>query len=248
MNHLPQAISSLPAAVGEGPLPALPESLAAAPGRLLLLAAPHAAAAPMLALSAELAHRGRRVHVLDCGNRFNAYIVARRLRQLAYHPTPALPKTSFWGEGKSDPLERITLQRAFSCYQVVALLEAQRAGSSLPAGETAPALLVLDLLDSFYDETVPLVERRRLAQVAVASLRELVEGAAPGSGRAVAVSLRPPPPGQVDSSGLQAILLAAADVLWVDPGLLSPAAGSTPPPGEATAAQGLAQPQQIPLL
>jgi hypothetical protein len=48
----------------------------------------------------------------------------------------------------------VRLSRAFTCYQMLALL------AETPAG--GPPTLVLDLLDTFYDESVPLHESRRL--------------------------------------------------------------------------------------
>jgi hypothetical protein len=84
-------------------------------GRLLLVLAPHAAAEAMLALTAHLARRGP-LRVLDGGNRFNVYRVARFLR----------PQS---GADLSGALERIQVARAFTCYQMLGLLQASPPGS-----------------------------------------------------------------------------------------------------------------------
>ncbi len=94
-------------------------------------------------------HQG--MWVLDAGNCFPAYAIARHVRRL----TPDL----------GAALARIQVRRAFTCYQVLAALEQ----FSVEAG----ALLVLDLLASFYDQSVPLGERQRLLVRSVAHLKRL---------------------------------------------------------------------------
>jgi hypothetical protein len=158
----------------------------ASPPHLLAIVAPHAAAQAMLALAARLALRGA-LRVLDGGNRFNAYHVARLLRSLK-------------DEDPAAALARIQVARAFTCYQMTALLE-----QTLPQG--APTL-VIDLLDTFYDESAPLPQRRRLAVRCADHLRRL------GQRAWVVVSLRPPQP---DPTGLSEIICAAADrALFLD--------------------------------
>jgi hypothetical protein len=162
---------------------ALPEPL---PGRFLLLVAPHAAGEGMLELAAHLVPRGP-LRVMDCGNRFNVYILARKLYRLQ----------------RGDPrqlLARVYVSRAFTCYQVTALLE-QTAVSAQPT-------LLVDLLDTFYDQSVPLGERRRLLDICLAHLQRLSQQAA------VVASLRPPRPPQTDPSGLLDAVCAAADLVW----------------------------------
>ena len=84
------------------------------------------------------------VRVLDGGNRFNAHTVARAAR------------------GRPDILERITISRAFTCYQVLSLLE------STPA-----TFVVIDILHTFYDESVQAGERERLLRACIAELARL---------------------------------------------------------------------------
>jgi len=109
------------------------------PNQLVLVLGEHAANTWMLELAAWLSIQDH-VRVLDGGNRFNVYPVARAIRRQNQDPRAGL--------------QRIRLSRAFTCYQVDALLS-----------EWQPAispLLVFDLLATFYDESVPLHESRRL--------------------------------------------------------------------------------------
>jgi len=112
------------------------------PCGLRLVIARHAAQPRMLELAARLAALGS-LRVLDGGNQFNPLPVARTLRSLTLQLEPALAG--------------IRISRAFTCYQALALLEQ----------ETLPnrPVLVLDLLSTFYDESVPLSEARRLLGV-----------------------------------------------------------------------------------
>jgi len=151
--------------------------------RLLVLAGPFAASQTMLEFAAHLALRGA-VKVLDGGNRFNAYTVARVLRSLD-------------AKDLMQALARIEVARAFTCYQMTAMLE-----SAIP--QKIPTL-VIDLLDTFYDESAALDERIRLARRSAAQLQRLSRQAP------VVVSLRPPPPSQNDPTGLQEIIREAAD-------------------------------------
>jgi hypothetical protein len=172
----------------------LPELL---PGRLSILLAPHAAQDIMLDFTARLA-RGGPLRVLDGGNRFNAYRVARLLRRLEHGaagnplraPAPSL----------SQALGRIHVARAFTCYQMLVMLE-QTPPLPLP-------ILVLDLLQTFYDESVMLAERKRLLEACVKRLHALSLRAV------VVVSIRPPRPPQADPTGLLQRVQEAADQVW----------------------------------
>ena len=140
----------------------------------------------MLTFAARLAVHAP-LRVLDGGNRFNAREVARLLRSQNAPDVYAA-------------LERIRVARAFTCYQMLALLE------QTPPGPHPT--LVIDLLDTFYDESAPLDERRRLIESCLALLRDLSIQAP------VAASVRPPPPSQLDPTGLLEIVQQAADSLW----------------------------------
>jgi hypothetical protein len=116
---------------------------------LQLLIAPsqvqHQAATTFLA---ELAQRGP-VQVLDGGNRFDVLTLNRALRQRG-HPL-------------YSALERVRVARAFTCYQMVTLLE-QSSSRGFPT-------LILNLLSPFGDENAPLPERFRLLEAALGQLR-----------------------------------------------------------------------------
>jgi hypothetical protein len=120
------------------------------PGQICLILAPHSMRQWMSTLLARLALAGP-VRVLDGGNCFQAYPLARALREKTDQPEVILG--------------RVHVARAFTCYQVSALLSIT---PSLPM-----PTLVLDLLSTFGDESVPLAERRRLLEESLAHLRRL---------------------------------------------------------------------------
>jgi len=139
-------------------------SLELRPGRLYLILAPRKPGRrAMSEFTARLALAGE-VRVLDAGNWFEAHAIAR----LARRYTAELEAV----------LGRVQVARAFTCYQVIALLE-QSLASAAPT-------LVLNLLSTFADESVPLVERERLLEQAIVHLRRLSQLAP------VAVSTPPP--------------------------------------------------------
>jgi hypothetical protein len=118
--------------------------------QLALLIIPREDRDAMLTLAARLAGHGL-LRVLDGGNSFNILRLTRPLR----HQTPDLEAA----------LERITVARAFTCYQMAALLS---------QAQTLPVLtLVLNLLATFLDENVELGERLRLLQACLADLHRL---------------------------------------------------------------------------
>lgn len=133
-----------------------------ATGELGLVIGHRAERTDMLELSAALALRGS-VRVLDGGNSYDALYVARTIRR----QTVQLDET----------LNRISVARAFTCYQMVTLLQ-----------ETAvspTSTLVLDLLATFGDESIDLSESVRLLRLAAVQLQRLCRLAP------VIVSIRP---------------------------------------------------------
>lgn len=162
--------------------------------RLLVLAAPHAASALMLELAARLSLNGT-LRVLDGGNRFNIYPVARMIRRY----TPAL----------SGALARIRLARAFTCHQMAVML-AETKAESMPT-------LVLDMLATFYDENVPLAESQRLLQDCLAQLTRLCRCAP------VVVSVKPPATQCPQRQVLLETLLDHASQSWTLEPLPAPA-------------------------
>lgn len=119
-------------------------------GELGVVIGPRAERLHMLELSAVLALRGT-VRVLDGGNSYNAMYVARYIRR----HTVQLAAT----------LNRITVARAFTCYQMVTLLQ-ETTVSPAPT-------LVLDLLATFGDESIDLNESVRLLRLALGQLQRL---------------------------------------------------------------------------
>lgn len=129
------------------------------PGRILLVTAPITALEPLFEMAARLALQGP-LFVVDGGNTFQGYPLARALRRRVDDPTPILA--------------RITLSRVFTCYQMEALL----CGASLAAPEAGSRpILVLDLLATFYDQGVRIADRRRLLALCLQRLCALSRSA-----------------------------------------------------------------------
>jgi len=210
-----------------------------------LVLAPSAVGSRLLMdLAARLALGGA-LRVLDGGNRFNAFQCSQRLghylttgsrksRSFMEADKPTIRERHVPAAGKSEPtrgggpasmtaqphtlkqaLAHITLARAFTCYQMLTLL------SETPAIPHQPTL-ALDLLATFYDESVPAAEALRLLERCLADLRRL-SAQAP-----MVVSARPPRPGYGFTYGftpesarpeLMEALKAAADemVVWEAP-------------------------------
>ncbi len=153
-------------------------------GKIVLLVGPHAAQDAMLELAGGLVHLGR-VRVLDGGNQFNAYLLARSLRRRSAEIFSLL--------------DSITLARAFTCYQMETMLAESR--------DLAAPTIVLDLLGTFFDENVPLPERKRLLAHCTEHLYRLSRRAP------TAVGARPADPSS-ERGELLAILRDAADQVW----------------------------------
>jgi hypothetical protein len=97
--------------------------------------------------------------VLDCGRQFDSSVVAR-----AAH-------------GRQEIIDRIKIQRAFTCYEAVKLLE------RTPAEKTP--IVILDFLSTFYDENVKISTRKFLLENSLRHFQRL------GHGAGLAVSVRP---------------------------------------------------------
>jgi hypothetical protein len=123
-------------------------------GQLVVLCGGTALIAATHRLVVALLERGP-VHLLDAGVRLQPYLLTRLIRQ---HTV-----------GVADWLARLHLQRAFTAHQVAAALEA------LPT--TAVPLVVLDLLASFYDDTLPLPQAQVLLQRSLTQCERLRQGA-----------------------------------------------------------------------
>jgi hypothetical protein len=109
----------------------------------------------LIALTA-LAAQGHEPRVFDGGNRFDGYFVARMARRFTSNSGPLDPHAI---------LNRIRLSRAFTCFQLAELIE------NTPI--SPEPLFVLDLLSTFYDESVPLRDTKRLLSITIAHLKRL---------------------------------------------------------------------------
>ena len=159
-------------------------SLQLSPRQLHLVLAPHRAQRQMMTvLTARLAVTGQ-VRLVDAGNCFDGYGLARQLRQ----------QTSYW----QAALERVSVARAFTCYQVETLLTES-------VSDFSP-VLVLNLLDTFYDENVRLPERLRLLEVSLAELSRLC--------RSASVEVSASFPSRDQPGELLEILRGAAGQVW----------------------------------
>ena len=133
-----------------------------APAGLAALYGPEAV--PLaLALTAQIALQ-RPVWVIDGGNRFDALWLAEYVARGGNAPEPVLA--------------RIRISRAFTCHQMAERI------LSLPP-QAAP-LVILHLLDTFYDENVPITEARRLLNALWLPIRRRSRSVP------VAITLRPP--------------------------------------------------------
>ena len=147
------------------------------------------AAGRLLDLAAYLALRGKLL-ILDCGNRANPLPLVRELRRLTCDPVQALGN--------------IRMARAFTCYQVVALLE--QAGSS----PIQQPVLIFDMLASFYDESVPYAEGRRLLEQSLRCMTRLHRSAP------LLVSARPPLADFPERRAFLEMLCHISDRYWIE--------------------------------
>ncbi|MEJ2671881.1 MAG: hypothetical protein P8168_06710 [Deltaproteobacteria bacterium] len=99
--------------------------------------------------------RGGRVLVVDAANRFDPYSLVREGRKRGLDP--------------QSLLTRVQVARAFTCHQLVRLCREELAGRL----ESPSLVLGLGPVNLFYDEQVPLAERRRLFRDLVLTLAEV---------------------------------------------------------------------------
>lgn len=127
------------------------------------------------------------VWVVDGANSFDAYFVARLARR--------------WNHAPEAILSRIHLSRAFTCYQLtelitrrldMALLKPDRDGLrkygfDSEASYHNTTIFCIGLLDTFYDDGVPLTDAVRLLKAIIVSLAGLA-----WSGHTVFITAREP--------------------------------------------------------
>ena len=180
MSERRSATSDKPFAISDKPL-AISDRR---PG-LFLLIGPRNPNRRLLAAAVRLAYAGQPVRVIDGCNSFDGYFAARLARRLS--PEPA------------RLLNRITLSRAFTCFQL-----AQR----ISQGGGAGPLIVLGMLETFYDESVPLAEVKRLLAESLRGLRRWARSAP------VIVGAGEPQGPQVERRRLLDLLRGAADRVY----------------------------------
>jgi hypothetical protein len=132
--------------------------------------------------------RGWRVFVVDGANRFDPYQLAREGRKRGLRP--------------EQVLSQVWVARAFTCHQLVQLVQ-----EGLPAelvGVEKALVILLGPCSLFYDEQVPLAERRRL-------FRSLMGGLAQIKQRAALWFLQPSLPPQVANQHFGRLLARLAD-------------------------------------
>jgi len=148
-----------------------------------------AATERLLDLAARLAIQGRLL-ILDCGNRANPLPLVRELRRLTHDPVRALGN--------------IQMARAFTCYQVTALLEGQ---ANQPIQQP---VLIFDLLATFYDESVPYREGCRLLEQSLGYMTHIRQSAP------LLASSRPPPAEYPERISFLEMVCNQSDVLWAE--------------------------------
>jgi hypothetical protein len=119
-------------------------------GRIMLLITPDSTMGALFEMVARLALQ-EPLYVLDGGNSFQGYPLARNLRQ---HTADI-----------AAVMQRVLLSRAFTCYQMAALCTEETFGPH--------PILVLDFLATFYDQGVRAAERRRLLKICLRRLDQL---------------------------------------------------------------------------
>ena len=154
------------------------------PGRIALLETRKREQTDMLQLAAALAFKTGAA-ILDGGNHFNAYIVVHRIRQAA---------------ADLDCAESLSLARAFNCHQMAELVR-QAPCDGNPC-------LVLDLLDTFVDDALPLPHRLRMISRIMQRLIKLSRH------QAVIISLTPPREAVDEWHQMAALVRAAANTTF----------------------------------
>jgi hypothetical protein len=163
--------------------------------RLSLLWGTQAPTRTLLTAATALVVQGTPVRLFDGGNAFDGYFVARLARRLvritprpsardltvgrgvtprpsareAAESAPASPAPGAGQDGPHEALSRLRLSRAFTCFQLAELIE------NTPSG--VEPLFVLDLLATFYDESVPLRDSERLLAATLMHLKRLASEA-----------------------------------------------------------------------
>jgi hypothetical protein len=153
-------------------------------GKISLVVAPSPVVPSLMSMLATLALRGK-VIVVDGGNCFDGYALARAVRRHTHHVDLTL--------------KQVLLSRAFTCYQMTALL------AELPVDGTP--IIVLDMLSTFLDESVNFNKRQHLLE----SSLNLLRGISLGAPVAIWARSRTTPTGE-DQQLLTPLLETAQDI------------------------------------
>jgi hypothetical protein len=174
---------------------------AAPPGKLYMLHGSERVFRLSLAAAAQALVTGVPMTVVDGANRFDAYFVAEFARRF----------TSAGAGRRITPeelLERIYVSRAFTCYQMEALITDRLPAFLALSG--SPVAIIFGLLDTFYDDQAPLFEVRNSLRRIVTVLQTLKrEGT---SVLLASVTTRTVPPGR---RALQGALQTSMDKVYM---------------------------------
>jgi energy-converting hydrogenase Eha subunit H len=154
-------------------------------GKISLLVAPKVVRGALMTMIAALAVSGC-VYVIDGGNRFDGYALARALRRRTADIQTAL--------------KQVWLSRAFTCYQMMAVL------AELPPDGTP--VIVLDMLATFLDENIAMKKRQRLLDNSLGLLRRISQEAP------VAIWVRLGSTQNIEEQTLLGPVLEAAHDIW----------------------------------
>jgi hypothetical protein len=136
----------------------------------------------------------RIITVIDGGNVFDPYAVTRMAHSLGQDPRAFL--------------SRILISRSFTCHQTQALTRKVLASFN---AHQFPLILVLGLLTTFYDEEVPIAERRQLLEKTLHDLKEIAQ-------RGTKVLITSPDAQSAAPAAMSKLLIDAADaVARLDP-------------------------------
>jgi hypothetical protein len=138
----------------------------APPGKIYLLHGQGIVFRLSLSAAAQALQYGFPLTLIDGSNRFDAYYLAEFARSATSR-----------GDGPrvrpEEMLERIYVSRAFTCYQMEALIT-DRLPEFLERSRSM-VVIVFGLLDTFYDDQAPLFEVRQSLKRIIASLQRLRE-------------------------------------------------------------------------
>ena len=155
------------------------------PGRAALLWGEHLR--PVAAAAAAWGAARGRVLVVDAANRFDPYALVRQARD---HGLP-----------REAVLSRVQVARAFTSHQLVRLIREELCRELTPGS----LIIILGPVSLFYDEQVPLKERRRLFQEMVGLLAAIKQ-------QAPLLLLQPPIPKEAANRHFGRLLAPVVDV------------------------------------